>query len=192
MLDNLKKYRIILGSNSPRRQELLKGIRVDFEVIPTDADEHLPAHIQGIEVAGYLAERKADSYKHIITEQDLLITADTIVLYENRILGKPHNKQEATEMLHFLSGKTHQVVTGVCISTINRRHIFHTVTEVKFSNLTEEEIDYYIENYKPYDKAGAYGVQEWIGFIAVEHINGSYFNVMGLPIQKLYQELKKW
>lgn len=192
MLDNLKKYRIILGSNSPRRQELLKGIRVDFEVIPIDADEHLPAHIQGIEVAGYLAERKADSYKHIITEQDLLITADTIVLYENRILGKPHNKQEATEMLHFLSGKTHQVVTGVCISTINRRHIFHTVTEVKFSNLTEEEIDYYIENYKPYDKAGAYGVQEWIGFIAVEHINGSYFNVMGLPIQKLYQELKKW
>lgn len=192
MLDNLKKYRIILGSNSPRRQELLKGIRVDFEVIPTDADEHLPAHIQGIEVAGYLAERKADSYKYIITEQDLLITADTIVLYENRILGKPHNKQEATEMLHFLSGKTHQVVTGVCISTINRRHIFHTVTEVKFSNLTEEEIDYYIENYKPYDKAGAYGVQEWIGFIAVEHINGSYFNVMGLPIQKLYQELKKW
>lgn len=192
MLDNLKKYRIILGSNSPRRQELLKGIRVDFEVIPTDADEHLPAHIQGIEVAGYLAERKADSYKHIITEQDLLITADTIVLYENRILGKPHNKQEATEMLHFLSGKTHQVVTGVCISTINRRHIFHTVTEVKFSNLTEEEINYYIENYKPYDKAGAYGVQEWIGFIAVEHINGSYFNVMGLPIQKLYQELKKW
>lgn len=192
MLDNLKKYRIILGSNSPRRQELLKGIRVDFEVIPIDADEHLPAHIQGIEVAGYLAERKADSYKYIITEQDLLITADTIVLYENRILGKPHNKQEATEMLHFLSGKTHQVVTGVCISTINRRHIFHTVTEVKFSNLTEEEIDYYIENYKPYDKAGAYGVQEWIGFIAVEHINGSYFNVMGLPIQKLYQELKKW
>jgi septum formation protein len=192
MLDNLKKYRIILGSNSPRRQELLKGIRVDFEVIPTDADEHLPAHIQGIEVAGYLAERKADSYKYIITEQDLLITADTIVLYENRILGKPHNKQEATEMLHFLSGKTHQVVTGVCISTINRRHIFHTVTEVKFSNLTEEEINYYIENYKPYDKAGAYGVQEWIGFIAVEHINGSYFNVMGLPIQKLYQELKKW
>jgi septum formation protein len=192
MLDNLKKYRIILGSNSPRRQELLKGIRVDFEVIPTDADEHLPAHIQGIEVAGYLAERKADSYKYIITEQDLLITADTIVLYENRILGKPHNKQEATEMLHFLSGKTHQVVTGICISTINRRHIFHTVTEVKFSNLTEEEINYYIENYKPYDKAGAYGVQEWIGFIAVEHINGSYFNVMGLPIQKLYQELKKW
>ncbi|MGI5976044.1 MAG: Maf family protein, partial [Paludibacter sp.] len=121
MLDNLKKYRIILGSNSPRRQELLKGIRVDFEVIPTDADEHLPAHIQGIEVAGYLAERKADSYKYIITEQDLLITADTIVLYENRILGKPHNKQEATEMLHFLSGKTHQVVTGICISTINRR-----------------------------------------------------------------------
>lgn len=192
MLDNLKKYRIILGSNSPRRQELLKGIRVDFEVIPIDADEHLPAHIQGIEVAGYLAERKADSYKYIITEQDLLITADTIVLYENRILGKPHNKQEATEMLHFLSGKTHQVVTGICISTINRRHIFHTVTEVKFSNLTEEEINYYIENYKPYDKAGAYGVQEWIGFIAVEHINGSYFNVMGLPIQKLYQELKKW
>jgi septum formation protein len=192
MLDNLKKYRIILGSNSPRRQELLKGIRVDFEVIPIDADEHLPAHIQGIEAAGYLAERKADSYKYIITEHDLLITADTIVLYENRILGKPQNKQEATEMLHSLSGKTHQVVTGVCISTINRRHIFHTVTEVKFSNLTEEEINYYIENYKPYDKAGAYGVQEWIGFIAVEHINGSYFNVMGLPIQKLYQELKKW
>lgn len=192
MLDNLKKYHIILGSNSPRRQELLKGIRVDFEVIPIDADEHLPAHIQGIEVAGYLAERKADSYKNIITDHDLLITADTIVLYENRILGKPHNKQEATEMLRFLSGKTHQVVTGVCISTINRRHTFHTVTEVQFSNLTEDEIEYYIENYKPYDKAGAYGVQEWIGFIAVEHINGSYFNVMGLPIQKLYQELKKW
>jgi septum formation protein len=192
MLDNLKKYRVILGSNSPRRQELLKGIHVNFELIPMDADESLPNHIQGLESALYLAERKADAYINILTEHDLLITADTIVLSENRILGKPHNKQEAVEMLRALSGKTHQVVTGVCISTTTRRHSFHTITEVQFSNLTADEIDFYIDNYSPYDKAGSYGVQEWIGFIGVEHINGSYFNVMGLPIQRLYQELKKW
>jgi septum formation protein len=192
MLDNLKKYRVILGSNSPRRQELLKGIHVNFELIPMDADESLPNHMQGLESARYLAEKKADAYTNILTEHDLLITADTIVLSENRILGKPHDKQEAVEMLRALSGRTHQVVTGVCISTTTRRHSFHTITEVRFSNLTADEIDFYIEHYSPYDKAGSYGVQEWIGFIGVEHINGSYFNVMGLPIQRLYQELKKW
>lgn len=192
MLDNLKKYRIILGSASPRRQELLKGIDIPFEVISKDVDESFPPSMTGVGIPMYLAEKKANAFSDMITDDIMIITADTIVLLEGKVLGKPNGKDAAKKMLQHLSGKTHQVITGVCITTKNRRRTFHTVSEVRFAHLNEGEIDYYLEHYAPYDKAGSYGVQEWIGFIAVEQITGSYFNVMGLPIQRLYNELKRW
>jgi len=139
-----------------------------------------------------LAEKKADAYAQKMTENTLLITADTIVWHEGRVFGKPTDKADATRMLNELSGKTHQVITGVCISTLQKRKIFHVISEVRFARLLPKEIEYYLQNYHPYDKAGAYGVQEWIGYIGVEHIEGSYFNVMGLPVQRLYTELKRW
>ncbi|MDD4488888.1 MAG: Maf-like protein [Paludibacter sp.] len=192
MLDNLKKYKIILGSASPRRQELLRGINLPFEVMPINVDESYPPYLTGVEIPMYLAEKKADAYKSMLNDELMVITADTIVLLEGNVLGKPVDKADAIKMLQKLSGKTHQVITGVCISTKLRRRTFHTISEVKFARLNDAEIDYYLELYAPYDKAGSYGVQEWIGFIAVEQINGSYFNVMGLPIQRLYNELKRW
>ena len=140
----------------------------------------------------YLAEKKANAYLGTMDENTLLITADTIVWHEGQVFNKPIDKNDATAMLKSLSGKTHQVITGVCISTINKRKTFHVISEVRFATLSSKEIEYYLQNYKPYDKAGAYGVQEWIGYIGVEHIDGSYFNVMGLPIQRLYTELKRW
>lgn len=192
MLDNLKKYKIILGSASPRRQELLRGINLTFEVMPLDVDESYPPYLTGVEIPMFLAEKKADAYKNMLNDELMVITADTIVLLDGRVLGKPVDRADAVKMLQRLSGKTHQVITGVCISTILRRRTFHTISEVKFARLNDAEIEYYLEHYAPYDKAGSYGVQEWIGFIAVEQINGSYFNVMGLPIQRLYNELKRW
>lgn len=192
MLDNLKKYRIILGSASPRRQELLKGIDIPFEVISKDVDESYPPSMTGVGIPMYLAEKKASAFSDMICDDSMVITADTIVLLEGKVLGKPSDKENARKMLQQLSGKTHQVITGVCITTKMRRRTFHTVSEVRFAHLNDVEIDYYLEHYAPYDKAGSYGVQEWIGFIAVEQITGSYFNVMGLPIQRLYNELKRW
>jgi len=192
MLDNLKKYRIILGSASPRRQELLRGINISFEVISKDVDESFPLSMTGVGIPMFLAEKKANAYNDMMTEDLMVITADTIVLLEGKVLGKPRDKEDARKMLQSLSGKTHQVITGVCITTKLRRRTFHTVSEVRFAHLNDAEIDYYLNNYAPYDKAGSYGVQEWIGFIAVEQITGSYFNVMGLPIQRLYNELKRW
>jgi len=192
MMDNLKKYRIILGSASPRRQELLRGINIPFEVISKDVDESFPLSMTGVGIPMFLAEKKANAYKDMMTDELMLITADTIVLLEGKVLGKPKDKEDARKMLQRLSGKTHQVITGVCITTNLRRRTFHTVSEVRFAHLNDAEIDYYLDNYAPYDKAGSYGVQEWIGFIAVEQITGSYFNVMGLPIQRLYNELKRW
>lgn len=192
MLDNLKKYRIILGSASPRRQELLRGINISFEVISKDVDESFPLSMTGVGIPMFLAEKKANAYNDMMTEDLMVITADTIVLLEGKVLGKPRDKEDARKMLQSLSGKTHQVITGVCITTKLRRRTFHTVSEVRFAHLNDAEIDYYLSNYAPYDKAGSYGVQEWIGFIAVEQITGSYFNVMGLPIQRLYNELKRW
>ena len=192
MLDNLKKYRIILGSASPRRQELLRGINISFEVISKDVDESFPLSMTGVGIPMFLAEKKANAYNDMMTEDLMVITADTIVLLEGKVLGKPGDKEDARKMLQSLSGKTHQVITGVCITTNLRRRTFHTVSEVRFAHLNDAEIDYYLNNYAPYDKAGSYGVQEWIGFIAVEQITGSYFNVMGLPIQRLYNELKRW
>ncbi|MDD3078151.1 MAG: Maf-like protein [Paludibacter sp.] len=192
LLQNIAQYKIILGSQSPRRQELLRGLNLDFEVKVMDVEESYPSEIIGVDIPMFLAEKKARAFNEIMDENTMVITADTIVWHEGKVLGKPMNEDDAHKMLRTLSGKTHQVITGVCISTINKRKIFHVITEVSFSKLTDSEIDFYIENYKPYDKAGSYGVQEWIGFVGVEYISGSYYNVMGLPIQRLYNELKRW
>lgn len=192
LLKNIAHYDIILASQSPRRRELLKGLDIDFRIEVIDVDESYPNGMMGVEIPMYLAEKKANAYRSIMQDNTLLITADTIVWHEGRVMNKPSNETEARQMLTKLSGKTHQVITGVCISSLRKRRIFHVISEVRFARLSDAEIDYYLENYKPYDKAGSYGVQEWIGFVGVEHINGSYFNVMGLPVQRLYNELKRW
>ncbi len=190
MLENLKGYNIILGSNSPRRKELLKGLDIDFQIVSNDVDETYPNHMVGVDIPVYLARKKAESYQ--LTDKNLLITADTIVWFQGAVYGKPQDKADAKRILKTLSGKMHQVITGVCIRTLQRQKVFHAVSDVYFSRFSDTEIDYYLEHYRPYDKAGSYGVQEWIGYIGVERIEGSYFNVMGLPIQRLYNELKNW
>ncbi len=193
MLDNLKKYRLILASNSPRRKELLAGLGLDYEVrtLP-DVDESYPESLQGGEIPLYISRMKADAYKPMLQADELMITADTIVWMDGMVLGKPRNKYGAIKMLKQLSGGVHYVYTGVSITTQTRQESFYVATEVRFANLTDEEIEYYVDTYQPMDKAGAYGVQEWIGYIGVENIKGSYFNVMGLPVQRLYTELKKF
>ena len=182
---------IILGSQSPRRKELLAGLDLPFttKVIP-GLEETYPDTLQGEEIPVYLAEQKADTYT--LADNDLLITADTIVWLDGKVYGKPTDKEEAKNMLRALSGKTHEVITGVCLRTNKKNLSFASTTKVTFAQLTEEEIEYYIRKYRPMDKAGSYGVQEWIGYIGVEHIEGSYFNVMGLPIQILYTALKQF
>ena len=192
MFDNLKKYNIVLASNSPRRKELMSGLGVDYVVktLP-DVDESYPDTLQGTEIPAYISREKADAYKSLIQPDELLITADTIVWLNGEVLGKPKGREGAIDMLRKLSGTSHQVSTGVCLTTSDWQKSFTAVTDVTFATLTEEEIIYYVDKYTPMDKAGAYGVQEWIGFIGVESISGSYFNVMGLPIQRLYQELKR-
>ena len=192
LLQNIDKYKIILASQSPRRIELLNGLNIKFEVQVLDVNEDFPAQMVGVDIPMYLAEKKANAYRHIMDEHTMIITADTIVWHEGKVLGKPVDETDARRMLRALSGKTHQVITGVCISTLQRRKVFHVISDVRFARLAEAEIEYYLQNFKPYDKAGSYGVQEWIGFVGVEHINGSYFNVMGLPVQRLYNELKRW
>jgi septum formation protein len=192
MLDNLKKYKVVLASNSPRRKELLSGLGIDYEVktLP-DIDESFPEGLTEVETATYIARAKADVYRNIMQSDELIITADTIVWLDGEVMGKPLDGEDARRMLRALSGKTHQVITGVCLMAIDSQKAFATVTDVTFCHLSEEEIDYYVERYRPMDKAGSYGIQEWIGFVGVESISGSYFNVMGLPIQRLYTELKK-
>jgi len=192
MLSHLNCYNIILGSQSPRREALLRGLNIPFEIKIIDVEENYPSQLVGVDIPMYLAEKKADAYKELMDDNTLLITADTIVWHEGRVFGKPKDKADATRMLKSLSGKTHQVITGVCISSLGRRKTFHVISEVRFARLSPAEIEYYLNNFEPYDKAGAYGVQEWIGYIGVEHIEGSYFNVMGLPVQRLYSELKRW
>lgn len=192
MLSHLENYHIILASQSPRRSELLSGLNIPFEVQVIEIDETYPSQLVGVDIPMYLAEKKADAFANRMADNILLITADTIVWHEGKVYGKPTDKADANRMLKALSGKTHQVITGVCISTLKHRKTFHVISEVRFARLTSDEIEYYLMNYQPYDKAGAYGVQEWIGYIGVEHIEGSYFNVMGLPIQRLYAELKRW
>lgn len=192
MLDNLKKFKIVLASNSPRRKELLSNLGVDYVVrtLP-DVDESYPPALGGEAIPAFIAREKADAYRSMIQPGELIITADTIVWLNGTVLGKPRDREEAIDMLRALSGKLHQVFTGVCLTTCEWQKSFTAVTDVKFALLTEKEIVYYVDKYVPFDKAGAYGVQEWIGFVGVESISGSYYNVMGLPIQKLYQELVK-
>ena len=192
MLENLNKYKVILASNSPRRKELLSGLGIDYEVktLP-DIDESFPLGLSEVETATYIACAKANVYRCFMQSDELIITADTIVWLDGEVMGKPVDGEDARRMLRALSGKTHQVITGVCLTTVDDQKAFATVTDVTFSSLSEEEIDYYVERYHPMDKAGSYGIQEWIGFVGVESISGSYFNVMGLPIQRLYTELKK-
>ena len=192
MLDNLKKYHIILASNSPRRRELLSGLGVDYEVrtLP-GVDESYPDTLSGEDIPVYISREKAAAYLPSIAPDELIITADTIVWLDGRGLGKPADEADACRMLRELSGRTHQVITGVTLSTAAFQKSFAVTSEVEFAPLTEEEITYYVDHYRPLDKAGAYGVQEWIGFIGVRRLSGSYFNVMGLPIQRLYQELKE-
>lgn len=191
VLDNLKKYRIILASNSPRRKELLGGLGIDYEVkVLPGIDESYPESLKGEEIPVYIASEKAAAYRAVMQENDLIITADTIVYLDGEVLGKPRDAADAARMLRLLSGKTHQVITGVCITAQAFQKSFAAVTEVTFDTLSEEEIDYYVSKYAPMDKAGSYGIQEWIGFIGVTGMKGSYFNVMGLPVQRLYRELK--
>ncbi len=191
--DILKNYRIILASNSPRRKELLSGLDLNYEVrILPDIDESYPSDLQKEEIPVYIAKQKADAYKSFQQDNELLITADTIVWLEGKVYGKPTDETDAKNMLKELSGKTHEVLTGVCISDKQKEKSFCAVSKVKFAVLEEEEIDYYIEKYKPFDKAGSYGVQEWIGYIGVESLEGSFYNVMGLPVRMLYKALKEW
>lgn len=184
------EYNFILASKSPRRQLLLRSLDIDFTVHTREVDESYPVNLTKEEVPVYLAKLKAQAFQDELKENDLLITADTVVCLGNQILGKPENYDEAFSMLASLSGKTHQVITGVCLTGKTKQVSFFASTEVEFKELTTEEIDYYIRQYQPYDKAGAYGIQEWIGTIGIRHIEGSFYNVMGLPIQKLYEKIK--
>ena len=192
MLDNIKDYKVILASASPRRHELLKGLDVEFSIkrLP-DVEETFPAELQAGDVPLYLSKKKADAYRPIMGDDELVITADTIVWLDDKVLGKPADVDEARCMLHNMSGKRHAVFTGVTITTKSEQRSYVAQSNVTFAVLTDEEVEYYIEKYKPMDKAGAYGAQEWIGYIGMENIEGSYFNVMGLPVQRLYSELKK-
>lgn len=184
------RYHIILASNSPRRRELLSGLDLDFEVkVLPDIEENYPETLATQDIPVYIATEKAAAYKDLMSEHDLIITADTVVVLGDEVLGKPKSQDDAKRMLHELSGHTHQVITGVCLMTCTRQHSFSVTTDVTFKQLTEAEINYYVEKYEPLDKAGAYGIQEWIGYIGVTGLNGSYFNVMGLPVQRIYNEL---
>lgn len=183
--------KIILGSGSPRRKELLAALGYNFEVRTKDTDESYPIAMSCEEVPVYLAKQKAAALLPELQEDELLICADTVVILDNQILGKPANKDEASEMLNFLSGKTHKVITGVFIGDSKQEVIFSDTTEVTFNSLSENQINYYIENYQPFDKAGSYGIQEWIGFIGVASITGTYANVMGLPTHEIFAVLSK-
>lgn len=179
---------VILASNSPRRKELLAGLGIDFSVkVLKDVDESYPSTLPVTEIAEFIASKKAAAYNET---EDIVITADTVVVVDQEVLGKPLDADDARRMLRLLSGRTHQVITGVCIKTPTVQKHFSVSTDVTFKSLSDPEIDFYINNYKPFDKAGAYGIQEWIGYIGCTGLNGSYFNVMGLPVQRLYEELK--
>ena len=193
MLDNIKRYNIVLASKSPRRQELLKGIGVDFTILTKEVDESYPSRLPLIDVAPFLSLKKAKAFEETeLPDNYMVITADTVVIVENEILGKPKDRDDAVRMMKLLSGKVHKVVTGVTVHTKTKTKTFSVTSKVTFETLDSQEVDYYIDNFRPYDKAGAYGVQEWIGYIGVSNVEGSYYNVMGLPTQKLYKVLKEF
>jgi septum formation protein len=190
---DLLPHKIILASNSPRRKELLAGLDVQFEVrVLKGIDESYPATLPTAEIAEYIAQKKAAAYRETIAADELVITADTIVALGDEVLGKPKDAADAHRMLRELSGQTHQVITGVVLTTKERQEHFSVVSNVTFKELTDDEIDYYVETYKPMDKAGAYGIQEWIGYVGVTRLEGSYFNVMGLPVQRIYEALRRF
>ena len=191
MLSNLNKYQVILASKSPRRQELLRGMGVDFEILTKETDESFPLEMPLDEVPKYLSLQKSLAFADEELPADyLLITSDTVVISEGEILGKPKDREDAARMLHLLSGKTHHVVTGVTVRSAEKTESFAVRSNVTFATLDAEEIDYYIEHCKPFDKAGAYGIQEWIGYVGISGLEGSFYNVMGLPTRRLYQCLK--
>lgn len=189
-IKNIEAFDVVLASQSPRRKELLSNLGIEFSIQTVDVEESFPALLRANEIVEYLAKKKADAFP--IKPNQLVITADTIVWHNNQLFGKPENAEQAKEMLLQLSGNTHEVFTGVGITTTNKQHIFSVRSEVTFSKLSQEEIMHYIDVYQPYDKAGAYGIQEWIGFVGIESISGSFWNVMGLPIQRLYKELQQF
>jgi septum formation protein len=193
MLEQLKDRHIILASHSPRRRFLLKQLGIDFTETSADVDETIPVGMTPEESAIYIAEKKAGCFRHLLDDPaNIIITADTLVIVNGKILGKPDGFAGASEMLKTLSGNMHQVVTGICLWSKHKKRSFTSLTNVYFKALTDEEISYYLEHYEPYDKAGAYGIQEWIGYIGITRIEGSYYNVMGLPIQRLYEELRQF
>jgi septum formation protein len=189
-MKNIKRP-LILASSSPRRQYLMKEAGFEFSIEKPNVDESFPPEMPVDQVARYLAAKKAEYFRPKITNE-IILTADTVVILFNKILNKPVDRKEAFEMLSQLSGRTHLVMTGVCIVSQEKEESFDDITEVTFQSLTKEEIEFYVDQYKPYDKAGAYGAQDWIGMVAIQKISGSYFNVMGLPIHQVYQHLKNW
>ena len=191
MLKNtLDKYSIILASGSPRRQQFLKDLRIPYSVKLFDVEEIYDENLKREEITNYLAELKSQPFDAILKKNELVITSDTIVWFDNKALGKPKNYNDAFQMLKNLSGNSHEVITSVCFKTTEGTKLISDTTKVYFKEITDEEINFYLENFKPFDKAGSYGIQEWIGYIGVEKIEGSYFNVMGLPVNKLYDFLK--
>lgn len=192
IIEELNRYRIILASRSPRRQQLLRELGLKFEVIIKEYSEAYPEDLVGEEIARYVAHQKAVTFIGVISDDEIVITADTIVWCNNRVLGKPLNPEDAQRILREISGNTHEVITGVSLFSSTKQVTFSVSTKVTFDHLSDDEINFYIDRFKPYDKAGAYGIQEWIGIIACSHIEGSYFNVVGLPAQRLCKELQRF
>lgn len=193
MLDKkLENYNVILASGSPRRQQFLKDLDLDFTIKLKQVDEIYPNHLRGSEITDYLALLKANAFKDELNDNDLLITADTIVLLNGKVLGKPKDRNDAINMLTQLSGKTHEVASSISLTTKSKQKTFNDITIVHFNELTPKEIEFYIDNFKPFDKAGAYGIQEWLGFIAINKLEGSYYNVMGFPVHKFYKEIMQF
>lgn len=190
---DISKYNFLLGSKSPRRQHLLKELGLNHTVVNTDVEEDYPLQLRGAEIVRYLCKLKADAFNlSNYSDNTILITADTIVWLNDECIGKPSNREDAINMLGKLSGHTHKVFTGICVRTRSREHVFHAETEVSFKNLSVEEISHYVQHHRPYDKAGSYGIQDWIGYIGVTGINGCYYNVMGFPVQKFWEELQQF
>ncbi len=190
LLEKLTRYNVILASNSPRRKELLADLGIKFQVRTKGGiDESYPADLPVLEIAEYISRKKAQAYQAEMARDELIITADTVVILGDEVLGKPKDADDARRMLRELSGKTHQVVTGVTLVTTTATRSFSAVSDVEFAALSDDDINYYVDNYRPLDKAGAYGIQEWIGCMGVRHISGSFYNVMGLPLHRLYNEL---
>ena len=189
--DSLNKFRIILASRSPRRQQLLKELGLNFEIVIKEFPETFPENLKGNEIALYVARQKAELFRNEITDNEIVITADTIVWCNNMVLGKPSNEDDAKRILKEISDNTHEVITGVCILTSTLEKVFSVSTKVTFDAMSDDDIEYYIRSFRPFDKAGAYGIQEWIGIIGCSKIEGSYFNVVGLPVHQLYKELRE-